>query len=420
MWAGPAEISRVARLPVLTPSTAPGVTDLLLTGFQTRFTQSYRAAASPLRAATQALRADDLDPVIGLKWFELGTVAAGSLWDDKALIDITDRWAQAARKLGALDQLPVALNFRAFAHWMTCGLDHAADQWDEMRELMAASQNPGRVGVDSRSLGLLLVCYGDTAKARAAGQAQIRESTARGQGAVANIGRGIVTIADLRSGQYEAAVGSCLPVIRDDHPFIAEWMLPELIEAAVRSDQHQVARTAFATLANRTSAAATPWALGIRARCQALLSDDSQAEAAYLEAISQLEHSRAAVDLARAHLMYGQWLRRDRRRRDARVHLRTANDMFNAMGADGYAEQADGELRATGERARKRTPDTERNLTPQEARIADLAAGGATNSEIAEQLFLSSSTVDYHLGKVFRKLGVRSRTELAHQLPGHG
>jgi DNA-binding CsgD family transcriptional regulator len=419
MWAGPAEISRVAR-PVPTPPTTPGVTDLLLTGFQTRFTQSYQAAANPLRAAMRALRADGLEPVTGLKWFELGAVAAGSLWDDEALIDITDRWAQAARKLGALDQLPVALNFRAFAHWLTCGLDHAADQWDEMRELMVASQNPGRVGVDGRSLGLLLVCYGDTAEARAAGQAQIREATARGQGGVASIGRGIVTIADLRSGQYDAAVGSCLPVIRDDPPFTAEWLLPELIEAAVRSDQQEVARSAFATLADRTSAAATPWALGIRARCQALLYDDSEAEAAYLEAISQLEHSRAAVDLARAHLLYGQWLRRDRRRRDARVHLRTAHAMFHAMGAAGYAEQADGELRATGERARKRTPDTERNLTPQEARIADLAADGSTNSEIAEQLFLSSSTVDYHLGKVFRKLGVRSRTELAHQLPGHG
>jgi DNA-binding CsgD family transcriptional regulator len=419
MWAGPAESARIARLPVPSPRTVPSVTDLLLTGFQARFTQSYQAAANPLRAAMQALRADDLEPVTGLKWFELGSVAAGSLWDDESLLDITNRWAQAARRLGALDQLPVALNFRAFAHWLTGGLDHAADQWDEMRELMAASQNPDMLGTDSRSLGLLLVYYGDPAEARAAGQAQIREATARGQGAVANIGRGIVTIADLRSGQYEAAVGSCLPVIRDDHPFTAEWMLPELIEAAVRSDQQQVARTAFATLADRTGAAATPWALGIRARCQALLAEGSQAEAAYLEAISQLERSRAAVDLARAHLLYGQWLRRGRRRRDARIQLRAADDMFLAMGARGFAEQAGGELRATGERARKRTPDTERNLTPQEARIADLAAGGATNSEIAEQLFLSSSTVDYHLGKVFRKLGVRSRTELAHRVPGH-
>jgi DNA-binding CsgD family transcriptional regulator len=418
-WAGSGAISRVARIPVPSPRTVPSVTDLLLAGYLARFTQSYQAAVNPLRAAMQALRADDLEPVTGLKWFELGTVAAGSLWDDEALIDITNRWVQAARRLGALVELPVALNLRAFAHWLTCGLDHAADQWDEMREIMAASQNPGKVGIDSRGQGLLLACYGDTAEARAAGEAQIRAATARGQSAVANIGRGIVTIADLRSGQYEAAVAGSLPVIRDDLPFSAEWLLPELIEAAVRSDQQQVARSAFATLADRTSAAATPWALGIRARCQALLDDGSQAEDAYLDAINHLEHSHAAVDLARAHLLYGQWLRRGRRRRDARIQLRTANDMFHAMGADGFAEQADGELRATGERARKRTPDTERNLTPQEARIADLAAGGATNSEIAEQLFLSASTVDYHLGKVFRKLSVRSRTELAHRLPGH-
>jgi DNA-binding CsgD family transcriptional regulator len=287
-----------------------------------------------------------------------------------------------------------------------------------MREIMAASQNIGKLGVDSRSQGLLLVYRGDTAKARAAGRAQIREGTARGQGAVVNLGQCIVTIADLRSGQNEAAVDSCLPVIRDDHPFTAEWMLPELIEAAVRSDQQQVARTAFTTLADRTSAAATPWAYGIRARCQALLDDGSQAEAAYLEAISQLERSRAAVDLARTHLLYGQWLRRERRRRDARRQLRTADDMFHAMGASGFAELAEGELRATGERARKLTSDTERDLTPQEARVADLAAGGASNNEIAEQLFLSSSTVDYHLRKVFRKLGVRSRTQLALRLPG--
>jgi DNA-binding CsgD family transcriptional regulator len=289
-----------------------------------------------------------------------------------------------------------------------------------MREIMAASQNTSMFGIDSRSQGLLLAYRGDTAMARAAGQAQIRESTARGQGALADVGRWIVTIAGLRSGQNEAAVDCCLPVIRHDHPLTAEWMLPELIEAAVRSDQPQVARAAFTTLADRTAAAATPWAHGIRARCQALLEDGSQAEASYLEAISQLERSRAAVDLARAHLLYGQWLRRARRRRDARRQLRTAGDMFHAMGAGGFAEQADGELRATGERARKRTPDTERDLTPQEARVADLAAGGATNNEIAEQLFLSPSTVDYHLGKVFRKLGVRSRTELAHLLPGRG
>jgi DNA-binding CsgD family transcriptional regulator len=417
-WAGPAESSKIARIPFPSPGAAARAGDLLLAGYRARFTEGYNAAAAPLQAALRALRADDLEPVTGLKWFELGAVAAGSLWDDQALIDITRRWDQVSRRLGALTQLPVALAFRAVADLLTGRLEQAADRWAEMRELMAASQNPGMLGVDSRSQGLLLVYRGEIAEARAAGQAQIRESTARGQGTAANTGRFIVAIAGLRAGQCEAAVDAALPIIKDDQAWLAETTLPELVEAAVRSDQQQVARAAFTTLADRTSTAATPWAHGIRARCQALLDDGSHAEAAYLEAISQLERSRAAVDLARAHLLYGQWLRRGRRRRDARRQLRTADDMFHAMGVGGFAEQADGELRATGEQARKRTPDTELDLTPQEARVANLAADGATNNEIAEQLFLSPSTVDYHLGKVFRKVGARSRTELAHRLPG--
>lgn len=283
---------------------------------------------------------------------------------------------------------------------------------------MAASQSSGTFATGSFSEGLLLAHRGETARARAAGLAQIGESTARGRGLLADLGRSIVAIADLRAGQYEAAVDAALPVVQDDLPWMAEATLPELIEAAVRSDNQPVAHSTFAILAERTRTAGTPWALGIRARCQALLEEDGGAEAAYLEAITLLGRSRAAVDLARAHLLYGQWLRRARRRRDARRQLRTAEDMFTSMGAVGFAEQAGTELRATGERARKRTPDTELDLTPQEARVAKLAADGETNNEIAEQLFISPSTVDYHLGKVFRKLGVRSRTQLAHQLPG--
>jgi DNA-binding CsgD family transcriptional regulator len=210
-----------------------------------------------------------------------------------------------------------------------------------------------------------------------------------------------------------------LPIIRSDPVFTAEMTLPVLIEAAVRSDNWQVARSAFATLADRARAAGTPWALGILAHSQALLEEGDSADAAYVEAISQLGRTHATVDLARGHLLYGQWLRRAKRRRDARRQLRAAEDMFDAMGAAWFAEQARNELRATGGKARKRTPDTELDLTPQESRVANLAAGGSTNTEIAGQLFISPSTVDYHLGKVFRKLGVTSRIQLAHQLPGH-
>jgi DNA-binding CsgD family transcriptional regulator len=418
IWAGPAETRKIAAIPPPSPENTPRVSDLLLAGYQARFTKGYQAAAAPLRAAVEALRADDLEPAIGLKWFQRGAVAAGSLWDDQALLDITDRWVRVTRRLGALTEAPLALAFRAIADCLAGRLHQAADGWAEMRELIAASQVTGMFGIDSSAEGLLLAYRGEIANARAAGLAQVRQSTARGQSAPAWMGRSIVAIAELTAGRFEAAVDAALPVIHDDPVFTAETTLPALIEAAVRSDHHQVAHSAFATLADRTKTAGTPWALGLRARCQALLEGRSNAEASYVEAIGQLGRSRAAVDLARAHLLYGQWLRRAKRRRDARRQLRTAEDMFHAMGANGFAQQARSELRATGERARKRTPDTEFDLTPQEARIAKLAAGGATNTEIAEQLFISPSTVDYHLGKVFRKLGATSRTQLAHQLPG--
>lgn len=231
------------------------------------------------------------------------------------------------------------------------------------------------------------------------------------------MGRAIVARADLGAGNYDAAVTAGTTVARHDLPFTAEAILPELIEAACRSDRRGEARSAFHILSERTQAARTPWALGVRARCAALLADGDHAEDAYREAIGRLEHSRAAVDLARAHLQYGQWQRRAKRRRDARGELRTAYDMFGAMGAEELAACAAAELRATGEPARPPTPASTPGLTPQEARVAGLAAEGVTNNQIAAQLFISPRTVDYHLGKVFRTLGVSSRGQLARHLP---
>jgi DNA-binding CsgD family transcriptional regulator len=272
------------------------------------------------------------------------------------------------------------------------------------------------LGVNSRSSGLLLAYRGHLTEARATGLAQIRESAARGQGGPADIGRYIAALAGLLGGDYAAAMSSAQTVIEDDPAYTAEVTLPEMIQAAVRAGEHEAAATACKTLSERALAAGTPWALGLRARCQALLTEGAVAESCYLESISQLKRTRMAVDLARAHLLYGQWLRRARRRRDARRELRTAHDMFAAMGADRLAEQAAAELRATGERARTRTPGTALDLTPQETRVADLAAAGAPDSEIAAQLFISPSTVDYHLRKVFRKLHVTSRTQLTGRL----
>jgi DNA-binding CsgD family transcriptional regulator len=421
-WAGPAEVRKIASRTVpLTPpaESPPSVAHLLLAGYQARFTKGYDAAVRPLRDALRLLRTDNLDAVTGLTSFGPGAAAAGSLWDDQALLDITDRWLRFTRELGALAELALALDFRGMADTLTGRLDLAADHWTEMRELTTAGQISGTPHLASRGEGLLLAFRGDTAQSAAAGAAQIRDATAQGHDGAANYGRYIVTIADLSAGHFESAFDAAARVVRDDLPFTAERALPELIEAAVRSDQRDAALSAFSILADRTGAASTPWALGLRARCRALLEDGNDAEESYAEAISQLQHSHAALDLARAHLLYGQWLRRAKRRIDARHQLRAAQAMFQDIGANRFAEQAASELRASGERARSRTPRAELDLTPQEVRVATRAADGAKNSEIATQLFISPGTVEYHLAKVFRKLGITSRTQLRSQLPQH-
>ena len=420
IWAAPAqtrEIARAARAFPRVPFASASVADLLLEGYSARFTLGYQASVEPFRAAVTALLADDLDPAVGLNsWFALGTAAAGSLWDDQAAFDLSDRWVKMARAAGAFTTLPVALTFHAVSESMAGHFGEADTRWALMLEVLTMSSGPGLLGVNSRSSGLLLAYRGQLTEARETGLAQVRESTARGQGGPADIGRYIVAMADLFGGDYAQAMSYAQTVIEDDPAYTAEAVLPELIQAAVRADDYEAAATAHKTLSERALAAGTPWALGLRARCEALLAEGADAEGCYLESISQLKRCRMAVDLARAHLLYGQWLRRAKRRRDARHELRTAHDMFAAMGADQLAEWAAAELRATGERARARTPDTAFDLTRQETRVADLAAAGASDSEIAAQLFISPSTVDYHLRKVFRKLHVTSRTQLSSRL----
>ena len=416
--ADPGNRARGAGLPAC-PRSVRVRRDLLLEGYSARFTLGYEASIPPFRAAVTALLADDLDPAVGLRWFALGTAAAGSLWDDQATFDLSDRWVKMARAAGAFTTLPVALAFHAVSESMAGHFREAETRWALMLEVLTMSRGPGVLGVNSRSSGLLLAYRGRLTEARATGLAQVHESAARGQGGPADIGRYIVALADLFGGDYAAAMSYAQTVIEDDPAYTAEGTLPELIEAAVRAGDYEAAATAHKTLSERALAAGTPWALGLRARCEALLAQGADAEGCYLESISQLKRCRMAVDLARTRLLYGQWLRRARRRRDARHELRSAHDMFAAMGADRFAEQAAAELRATGERARARTPETAVDLTPQERRVADLAAAGASDSEIAAQLFISPSTVDYHLRKVFRKLNVTSRAQLAGRLlPG--
>ena len=218
-------------------------------------------------------------------------------------------------------------------------------------------------------------------------------------------------------GNYEAAFAAASKGYQDDS-FLVVVGYPNMIEAAVRSGHLDEARDAFAVYSARAATIGTPLSHGMRVRTEALLTVDSSAALLYEEAIDVLSSSRAELQLARAHLLYGEWLRRQHRRLDARDHLRTAQQLFEAKGVEGYAERARSELAATGERVRRRDVSTARVLTPQERRIAELAAQGATNPEIASKLYLSAHTVDYHLRKVFQKLAVASRRQLSSALAG--
>jgi DNA-binding CsgD family transcriptional regulator len=223
-----------------------------------------------------------------------------------------------------------------------------------------------------------------------------------------------IAVLDVGLGRYEAALTAARAACDEAGLFVLTPALPELIEAAVRAGERQVGVAAVARLSERAGGSATNWALGMLARSRALLEDGAPAEELYREAIDRLRASRAAPQLARAHLLYGEWLRRERRRREAREQLRTARDMFIFMGAHAFANRARDELIATGEHARRRLVDAPADLlTAQEARIAGLVCEGATNAAIGAQLFISPRTVEYHLHKVFRKLGVSSRTQLA-------
>jgi DNA-binding CsgD family transcriptional regulator len=214
--------------------------------------------------------------------------------------------------------------------------------------------------------------------------------------------------------RYDVALAAAEKAAEDPRKlWFSSWTMVELVEAATRSGKHDRAVEALEALSETTRASGTHWAKGVEARSRALVAEGEDAEMLFREAIELLQPTRLRVDLARAQLLYGEWLRRERRRTDARLELRQAHDLFSEFGMEAFAERARVELEATGEHARKRTADTLGDLTPQEAQISRLAAQGRSNKEIAAQLFISSSTVEYHLRKVFRKLGVKTRHELA-------
>jgi DNA-binding CsgD family transcriptional regulator len=410
----PAEVALAASAATPVPGSGPAAADLLLDGFAARFISGYQAAVPHFRRAIAALRAD-----MDVRWFVLGCLAAGELWDLDAWHALASRWVALARERGALTTLPIAMSLLAGAETMAGRLSAVAALAAESAEVSAATGNPGLMGTETRGDVLLWAMRGAEAETRAGVAAAERELLERGLGGGSTVGDYALTLLDVGLGNFEAALPHALRVYDDDFYFGC-FVMPDVVECAARTGNRDIAAATLDRLARRAGASGTPWALGVLARSQALVAEND-AERLYLQAISHLNESVARPDLSRAHLLYGEWLRRQRRGADARTQLRTAHDMFGAMGLNAFATRARTGLRAMGDRLSAagqkrpagRLPDT---LTAQEERIARLVAEGASNSEAAAQLFLSPSTVDYHLRKVFRKLGLTSRTQLVRAL----
>ena len=330
------------------------------------------------------------------------------MWDDEALHLLAARQVQGARDAGALVHLQFALSFLARSHMLAGELTAASLIVDEARLIAETTGNPAHVNAPM----ILAAWRGDEAQASDLIDATSEDAAAR-RWTSNNYARSVLYNG---LGRHDAARDAAWEAFQPDPIGYGTYLLPELAEAAARTGDRALLESAMEWLSERTRVITSGWASGIEARVRALLSEGKIAEGLYLQSIAHLSGTRARLELARAHLLYGEWLRRERRRLDAREQLHTAVEAFTSIGAAAFARRAERELLATGERARKRTVDTLDQLTPQETQIARLATNGHTNREIAAQLFISPSTVEYHLRKAFRKLDVKSRTQLARRM----
>jgi DNA-binding CsgD family transcriptional regulator len=400
-----------------TAPAAPGphrASDVLLDGLAVRFTDGIRAGAPILKRALAALLDGNGDYEEDMRWPWLACRVAADVFDDETWHLLASRYVRIARGAGALGVLPIALMHLSLLHVLEGKLETAAALVEEIDSIIDATGSR-RISIPKL---ILAACQGDEARASKLIDEAQRDAIARGEGFVLTFGEHARAVLHNALGHYETALDYAQRASAQDELDAAVWSLPELVEAAGRSGQPVLAADAFARLRERTQVAGTEWALGIEARCAALLSDDELADGLYREAIERLGRCRVALELARAHLLYGEWLRRRGRRVDAREQLRTAHARFVEMGAEAFAQRACRELLATGETARKRTIETSDELTPHEARIARMARDGASNQDIATELFVSRKTVEYHLHKVFSKLGISTRQQLDYVLPG--
>jgi DNA-binding CsgD family transcriptional regulator len=401
------DVSKAARS-APTAQGAPGLRDLFLEGFSTVVTAGRSAGAPSLRAALDTFLGEPLPDSEWLRWGHLAIIAAGLLWDIDNWVTLSARHVEIARASGALSPLSIALNGRGVVTaW--CGDFEATTVISD--EFAAISEV---TGIRWYSAGALLqAAYAGREPEAGRGEAQDPMFAIFARAILFNgLGRYADALAAAEQAAYEFEGPNQIWLS-------STWALPELIEAAVRSGKAGLARDALRRLASHGIEGAD-WAGGLEARSRALVTDGADAERWYVEAVDRLSATPIRPELARAHLLYGEWLRRQGRRVDGRQQLRAAYDMFAEMGAEGFAERARRELLATGEKVRKRAIDTQNALTPQEEHIARLARDGRTNVEISAELFLSVRTVEWHLRKVFTKLAITTRRGLKDALPARG
>ncbi len=392
----------------------PGPADLLLDGLTAYLTGERAAGAAIMRQALDGFD-DGAAAAPERRWLPLACVGAQYLWDDAAWHRLSGRYVGLTRDSGALGDLPLALDSLACSHLLSGELDAAGALAAEARaaaEAMGSSSSP-------YAALILAALRGQPDPALELIDAAARDAALRAEGIGVAAAHWAAAVLHNGLGQYETALTAAEDAVRYAGAApLAGWAAAELVEAAARSGQPARAAGAMRALSRSATATGTGWALGLQARSLALLSDSAAAENLYRAAIANLGRSRARIELARAHLLYGEWLRRENRRVDAREQLRAAHQALGAAGAGAFAERARRELLATGETVRKRAAASDRSLTGQEMQIAVRAAGGPTNTQIGAELFLSPRTVEWHLRKVFAKLGITSRRQLQQALRG--
>ncbi len=410
------EVSQAARS-APRPTGPPRPSDLLLDGLAVLVTEGRAAAAPLLTRAARVFAEEEIAMAERVRWALPATMAAAMVWDEQRWDAIVARELQSCRDAGLLAQLSLSVNIAGCFTVSRGDFAAAASMIAEAEAIAAATGTLFPV----LAIVFLAGFRGAEAEAVPLIELVIAGATAAGQGVAVQVSYWVAAVLYNGLGRYEEALTAAQQASEQaPQLYISMWALAELIEAASRTGQRRLAADALARLAEATSISQTDWAQGMYARSRALLSDGQDAESGYREAIDRTSRTGFRPYLGRAHLVYGEWLRRARRRAEAREHLRTAHEMFDAIGMQAFAERARRELRATGQTARNRTATAHDQLTPQEAQIARLAGSGWSNPEIAAQLFLSPHTVEYHLGKVFIKLGITSRRQLRQVLPASG